>query len=318
MIGIGVIGAGGNGAGHARYYRQSPRSRLVAIADPDLKRAEAVAAECGARACADYVDFLPDVDAVVISSPNHLHRDHAVACAEAGRHIYCEKPMGLNAGQAAEIARAVQGAGVRCVVGFSVRFSDTLQTMQRYLSEGRVGRLVSLWTRRLFHMKAGGPASWRSDHALSGGVLLEINSHELDWMMAFGGEVRSVHARTYAEDQRGPMANDHVWVTMSFADGAVATLEGSQISAVPQFDRGIMGLGGAIETRRWGQDLYFARRGSEAVQVEPDGAFDLRAHFLDCIEQGVPCVADADWGLKVMTVADAIFESAASGKVQAL
>lgn len=319
MVKIGVIGAGGNGAGHARYYHECPRSEVVAIADPDGERASALAAQCEAEAVSDYRDFLDGVDAVVISSPNHLHRDHAVECARAGCHIYCEKPMGLDAEQADQMASAVAAAGVRSVVGFSVRFGDTVHTMQQMVQEGRTGDLISIWTRRLFFMDMTEHPGWRADHALSGGVLLEVDSHELDWMMAIAGEVESVYARTYAEGQEGLLANDHVWVTMNFASGAVGTLEGSQISPVPRYQRGLLGTRGAMETEEWGRKLMFAQRGGrKAEEVALQQPFDLRGHLLDCIEQGVPCVSDAEWGRKVMNVADAIFRSAATGEVQVL
>ncbi len=318
MVRIGIIGAGNNGAGHARYYHRSPRSEVVAVADPVAERASALAGECGARATQDYREFLADVDAVVISSPNHVHRDHAVECARAGRHVYCEKPMGLSAGQAAEIASAIREAGVRSVIGFSVRFSDTVQTMQRYLREGRLGELISIWSRRLFFMDLSKAAEWRRDPALSGGLLFEINVHEVEWMMALGGELESVYARTYAERPQHPRANDHIWVVMNFANGVVGTHEGSQISPVAQFDCGLLGTVAGMETAEWGKRLRFAKRGAGAVEVKPDPEFDLRGHFLDCVEEGIAGVADAEWGLTVMTAADAILESASTGRVVGL
>jgi predicted dehydrogenase len=316
MVRIGVIGAGRNGSGHARYYRDCPRSEVVAVADPDAERAEALAAECGAEALAGFAQMLDGVDAVVISSPNHLHRDHAVACAGAGRHVYCEKPMGVSAAQADEIAEAVREAGVRSTVGFSVRFSDVVQTMQRYVAEGSVGELVSLWSRRMSFLAPRWGASWRADHELSGGVLLEINVHELDWLMAIGGPVESVYARVYAERETGPRANDHNWVILNFAAGAVGTHEGSHLSPVPVYERGLVGTRGGLQTADWGNALLFVERGGKPAPAPLDQPFDLRAHFLDCVEGGVPAVADAEWGCKVMHVAEAVLRSARTGEVQ--
>jgi predicted dehydrogenase len=93
MIRIGIIGAGPNAQGHAHYYHQSPRARVAAIADVALDRAQALAGEVQAKAVSDYTQFLNDVDAVVVSSPNFLHREQAIACAQAGKHVYCEKPI---------------------------------------------------------------------------------------------------------------------------------------------------------------------------------------------------------------------------------
>lgn len=96
MIRIGVIGAGPNATDHAQYYHQSPRTQVVAVDDPNMARAQVLAAECGADALADYQEFLDRVDAVVVASPNFLHKEQAIESANARKHIYCEKPRGLS------------------------------------------------------------------------------------------------------------------------------------------------------------------------------------------------------------------------------
>ena len=152
MIKIGIIGAGPNAEGHARYYAATPRSQVVAIADPDTGRAMSLADQTGGRSTPDFRDFLDEVDAVVISSPNFLHREHAIACAEAGKAVYCEKPAGLNLEDARAIADAVRKARVVSTVGFTVRFDGTIQTMDRMLRAGELGDLISLTSRRLMYM----------------------------------------------------------------------------------------------------------------------------------------------------------------------
>jgi predicted dehydrogenase len=311
MIRIGVIGAGPNAAGHVSYFAQSPRSKVIAVADPDTQRAHTLAEEAGAQPIADYRDFLDQVDAVVVSSPNFLHREHAIACAEAGKHVYCEKPMGLSLNEARLIAGAVNQAGVKSVVGFSPRFDGTVQTMQRVAHSGEIGQVVSVCSRRLMHMEQvqGG---WRADHERSGGLLYEINIHELDWMMAIAGDVSSVYARTWAANRKGPRCNDQIWVTLNFANDAVGMHEGSWLCAQPQFYRSVQGTDGGLCTNEWGNELYLARNGENRQTLKPDNHFDLRGHFLDCIEHNASPVADVNWGLKVMTVSEAVLESAAT------
>lgn len=314
MIRVGIIGAGGNAAGHARYFAACARSRVVAVADIDAERAAALASECGATPVADYRAFLADVDAVVVSSPNFLHREHALAAAAAGRHVYCEKPMGLSGAEAGEIAAAVRAAGVASVVGFSVRFAPNVQGMIRRAREGAVGRLRSVFSRRIVHIDPAQMPAWRRDHGRSGGVLLEINVHELDWMMWLGGEVRRVYARMRCDGDRGARGNDHLWFTLDFAGDAVGTHEGSWHGHAVNFYRGCSGDGGALATDEWGNGLLHTAAGQKRVAVEPDPAFDLRGHFLDCVEGRAEPVADVGWGLKLMTVAEAIFESARTGQ----
>jgi predicted dehydrogenase len=314
MVRIGIIGAGPNATEHARYYRDSSRSQLIAIADPDRGRAETLANETGAEAVADFREFLDNVDAIVVSSPNYLHREHAIACAEAGRHVFCEKPMGLSIVEAREIADAVNRAKVKSCVGFTVRFDGPFQTMQRMAKAGELGPIVSLCSRRAMYID---PASfgWRSDHELSGGLLYEINIHELDWMMAIGGPVESVFARTWTAGDQGPRGNDHLWVTLNFAEGPVGIHEGGWLASNANFYRNIQGTEAGLATNEWGNDLYLSKNKEPRTKIEPDLAFDLRGHFLDCIEHDAAPVSDVNWALKVMAVSEAVLESAQTCRV---
>lgn len=314
MIRIGIIGAGPNAAGHAKYYRDCPRAKVVAVADPNTEAGKKLAEECAAKAVPDFREFLGDVDAVIVSSPNFLHKDHAIACASAGKHVYCEKPMGLSALDAKGIADAVNAARVKSAVGFSVRISNVIQTLDRLRREERFGQVISVWSRRLFYMDPSKTQGWRKDHSKSGGLLLEVNVHELEWMMALGGEVESVYAR-FASDKPGPRSNDHCWFTLNFKGGAVGQHEGSWLSAMPSYARGMHGTGGGATTDEWGSKLFFAVPGKNRDEIPLDPAFDLRGNFLDGIEKGAPLYADVNWGLKVMSVAEGIFESAQKQEV---
>jgi predicted dehydrogenase len=316
MIRIGVIGAGPNAAGHARYFARSGRSKVVAIADPDLNRAHALASECQASAMEDYRDMLGDVDAVVVSSPNFLHHEHAVAAAKAGKHVYCEKPMGLSLAQATEIRDAIAEASVQSLVGFSTRFTEPVQTMLRLSGSGQLGKIISVDSRRLCNVTPAPPKHWRHNPSLSGGLLYEINIHEIDWMLAAGGPVESCYARSWAVDQQSKLSNDHIWVILNFKSGATGMHEGSWVSATPHYYRAIHGTSGAVATDEWGATVYYGEPGEERRALVLDPHFDLRGNFLDTIDHIAEPVADATWGLEVMRVAEAILKSAHSGNVE--
>lgn len=314
MIRIGIIGAGNNATEHARYYHECDRTRVIAVADPVTERARALADLCGAKWVGDYRQMLGEVDAVVVASPNQFHKEQMLTCARAGRHVYCEKPVGLCGADARAMADAAAAADVRSAVGFSVRNSPAIRTLARLVERGDLGRLTSIWSRRLMALPADHLKGWRADPRVSGGLLLEINIHEIDWMMMLGGSVREVYARTACTRTAGERANDHLWVTLSFADGAVGLHEGSWASALPNFFRGAHGDAGGAQTDEWGQHLRFAAMGQNMVPVDLDPPFDLRAAFLDAIETGQACACDLAWGAAVMGVADAIFASAAEGR----
>ena len=204
------------------------------------------------------------------------------------------------------------------MVGFSVSFTAPIQAMLAMRDDGRLGEIISIWSRRLCYMDPSRAAGWRKDHDQSGGLLFEINIHELEWMMRLGGDVSSVYARMAAPPERGQRGNDHLWIMLGFASGATGTHEGSWHTAVPCYYRGVHGTAGGATTGEWGNDLYYAPIGSDRSPVDLPGDYDKRANFLDAIEHGTPSVADADWGLKVMTVADAVFRSAGTGQAVTL
>jgi predicted dehydrogenase len=325
MIKIGIIGAGPNAAGHARYYAESSRAELVAIADPNRERADALAEETGARSVTDYAEFLGDVDAVVVSSPNFLHREHAVACAGAGKHLFCEKPMGLSLADADAIVAAVEAAKVASAVGFAVSFSPTIQTLLRLRDEGFFGQLLSLCSERVHWIDPAHRPGWRNDARLSGGLLFEINIHELEWMTRLGGPVRTVHARTWAAPESlaasggSDRANDSLWVTLGFAEGATGFHEGGWLSPIPRFYRSAAGTAGGAQTDEWGNTLFLNTTGGKRTALETLApAFDLRAHFLDCCEGRIAPTADVHWGREITAVAEAVLESARTGAVVTL
>lgn len=309
---IGIIGAGGNASGHARYYASSPRSEVVAIADPFAEAAQKLASEVGAEAVDDFTALLNQVDAVVVSSPNPFHRDQAVACAAAGKHVYCEKPMGINYAEAKAIAEAVRAAKVRCAIGFSVSASPVIQTLLKRLRTGDCGPLVGIMSRRMMNLGDAVQKGWRADHSKTGGLLYEINIHEIEWMMRLAGSVESAYGCFVAEGKDDPIANDHLAVTLNFASGAFGMHQGSQLSPFPSFMKSVEGRSGAFFADGWGAELRFARRdGGEAETVQLEPQIDLREDFLNGIQNGTPLFNDFEWGLKVMAVAEAIVRSAA-------
>lgn len=315
MIKIGIIGAGVMAQAHAHYFHTTGRSEVVFVADPVLERAQALADECGAKAVGDYRNAIAEADAVVVASPNFLHHEQALEVVRAGRHLYCEKPMGLSADQARDIANAVNEAGVKSQVGFSVRFDPTIQTMIRYEREGALGEIISMCSRRLCYLNPDNAPAWRRDHNLSGGLLMEINIHELEWMMYIGGEVESVYARTWAAKPDSERSNDHMWVTLNFTKGATAIHEGSWLSATAAYYRNVQGTKGGMSTDEWGSHVQFSRVDEDRNVVELEPAFDLRGNFLDSMGGVAESTADVNYALKVMLVAEAVLKSAHTGEV---
>ena len=155
VIGVGVISLGWMGRLHARSYRALQERfqdlgvevRLVAAADvQESVCEEAVRALGFERSYRDHHDLLadPEVDVVSICSPNFLHHEMAMAAVAAGKPFWIEKPMGVSAGQAREIAEAADRAGLVTAVGFNYRHTPAIQRARQLIRDGRLGRVTNV------------------------------------------------------------------------------------------------------------------------------------------------------------------------------
>ena len=193
-IGIGLLGVGWMGEVHSTSYRRVPihfpecegRARLVVAADEVDERARAAAERLGyERSTTDWRQVIadPEVEAVSICAPNFLHREMALAAAEAGKHFWGEKPLGALPEDTLEIERAVERAGVRTIVGLNYRNPPAVQHAKRLLDDGALGEANHFRMQFLASYSANprGALSWRFSRALSGhGILSDLGSHAVE------------------------------------------------------------------------------------------------------------------------------------------
>jgi|GEM_PF-4862641 len=316
-IRIGVIGAGGNATGNAKAFLKYPgRCRVVAVADPVLAAAQKLADQCGAKAYSHFTDFLDEVDAVVISSPNFLHAEQTIICAAHGKHVWCEKPMALSDEEARRMVEAVNKAGVSSFVGFSVRFDPTTLKMKEIFDSGALGEPVSVWSRRLCYFPPEKTGSWRFDYEKSGGVMSELMAHEIDWIVHFLGEPASVYCRKASRQHADPRDNDHVWLAMAYPKELTATIEGSQMAPISDYYRGIVGTKASVYTARWGEKLEMVKVGTKtAIPLELGPVFPKHLHFLDVIDGRAKSVADIAWGSRIVHLSMQAIASAVNNRV---
>ncbi len=205
---IGMIGYGGIGRVHAMGYRSLPfhyglpadAVRLAGVATSRAETAQAAAAEIGCGFwTADYRELLarPEVEAVDVCVPNHLHAEIVLAAAAAGKHIYCEKPLAMNVAEAEAMVTAVQQAGVITQMTFNFRFFPAVLRARQLVEAGFLGRIFSFRGRyyRSSYIDPQKPLTWRQRKAIAGGgALFDIGSHILDLLYSLLGDFRSVQA----------------------------------------------------------------------------------------------------------------------------
>lgn len=211
-LGVSLIGCGRAGMIHAlNFYKKVPGARIVAVADVMEDAAKAAATECRADSWyTDYREMLqnPNVDAVVVVSPTDLHRQIVLDCANAKKHVLCEKPMAMNSSECQEMIDVCEKNGVKLQIGFMRRYDKSFQRAKQLLDSGAIGELVQI------HSHTRGPSKprpWMYDLKKSNGILAEVNSHDIDsirWisgsdvlsLYAIGGNYRSPEVRSEYPD----------------------------------------------------------------------------------------------------------------------
>ena len=147
-LGVLVLGAGWVSTQHLAAYRHNPHTRVLAICDRTQETARQRASAAGLSDVTCY-DDVPralahtGVDIVSICTPQHLHCQHAVAAARAGKHLLLEKPAGISPEQLDTIRQAVRAAGVRTVVGFVLRWNPLFTLLKAMLADGAIGPTVA-------------------------------------------------------------------------------------------------------------------------------------------------------------------------------
>ncbi len=208
-LGICLIGAGRAGMIHARNYKNKvPNARILAVVDAVEEAARTAAEELGiTKYYTDYKMILEDgeIDAVVVVAPTDLHMQIVVDCANAGKHIFCEKPMAMNSAECDEMISVCKKNNVKLQLGFMRRFDASFREAKRLLDEGEIGELVQV------HSCTRGPSKprpWMYDLKKSNGILAEVNSHDIDsvrWMT--GSDIDTLYA--VAGNFRNPDASEN-------------------------------------------------------------------------------------------------------------
>jgi predicted dehydrogenase len=176
--------------------RKARRCRIVAIASREAGRAEAVAAELEIpRAHASYEALLadPEVDAVYIPLPNHLHAEWSIAAARAGKHVLCEKPLALTADDAQRMIDVARAEGVMLMEAFMYRLHPSWQAVTELVASGQIGRLVSVQS--WFSYFNDDATNIRNIREVGGGALFDIGCYSVNLSrMLFAAEPRHVWA----------------------------------------------------------------------------------------------------------------------------
>lgn len=297
-LGIGIVGLGFMGRRYARFVSGIEGMRLAAVCDLDVTLAAEVSAESGGRICADPGELAsaPEVDAVIVCTPEHLHLEPALAALSAGKPVMIEKPVAHSLAAAREIAAAGERAGVPVLVAHLLRFEPRWVAARQRLDAGAIGDVVSITTRRIGNILDQQVLRGRTSIPLYYGV------HDLDVMHWYAGaEAVSISAQRHSGALRaaGYDIDDVYTAMLTFANGVHGTAElGWHVPANAVAARtsgvAIVGTKGAIRIEQgetgfecWtdaGLDRSLDTTFWQEAYGIPGGALGLEIrHFADCV-----------------------------------
>ena len=252
VLRIGVIGAGRIGKIHAENLAtRIPGAVVAAIADINLEAAKELAAKLRVeKVVTDFNEIINDksIDAVAICSSTDTHADLIIAAAQAGKHIFCEKPVDHSLEKIDRAIEAVNQAGVQCQIGFNRRFDANFKKLRDLVKEGKIGDL------HILRITSRDPAPPPAEYVkVSGGMFLDMTIHDFDMARYLSGsEVVEVYAAggVMVDPAIGAAGDiDTAIITLKFANGAIGTIDNSR-KAVYGYDQRaeVFGSGGMAAT----------------------------------------------------------------------
>lgn len=348
---IAIIGAGAVADyHHVPGIRLDPRAELVAACDPN----EALLAKRKAdwrlaRTTASYADIAadPNVDAVIICTPNDTHFPITMACLAAGKHVMCEKPLGLNFAEAAQMFRAARDRNLRHMTAFTYRFAPSMKYLRHLVASGKLGTPRHFRSQRFLDWPETS-WSWRQYKKSAGaGDLFDMTIHRIDYAQDLMGRMTSICGAVaqFVPRDRNPdgsscppsEVDDWSALICQFERGGVGVLEGTTLAKGYHFD----GFGHdwaevngseatAVYQLKEPNTILLGKHGESLHAVEvpdeflvPAGSprdpkqgvpstvfrYDLVWEFVSAIVEGRDAVPGFDHGASAQAVADAVLES---------
>ncbi|SMB79377.1 Gfo/Idh/MocA family protein [Deinococcus hopiensis] len=319
---VGIVGSGSMGWAHARAWHTLGVE--LAVHSRNWEEATRLASLWDARVSPDLDSLLAEVDVVDVCLPTFLHRETAERAARAGCHVVCEKPLALAVEDAEAMFAACDAAGVRLFVAMVLRFFPQYRAARELVRAGQIGEPRVLRLKRVGSPPHGG-TSWFGDEARSGGVILDLMLHDIDYALWTLGEAERVYARSTTAG-----AHQYAQAVLTHRSGASCLIEAGWAYPDGLFRTGIdlAGTSGLIE---WSSDaappvqtFHPQKRGEQqavalpAVSPGTDPFVLELGAVLAALKEDRPFEVTPGEALGALRTAFAIRESARTGRAVTL
>lgn len=322
---VGIVGTGFMGVTHAAAWSATDAT-IAGFASKDIPSAKKLAEQYGGIIYPDLNAMLAEVDIVDICTPTHLHFEMVLAASAAGKDVVCEKPLARTVEQGQQMIAACNASDVKLMVAHVVRFFPEYAQAKAQIDGGEIGEAAVLrFTRGTFQPKKA-IDNWFVDIKKSGGMMLDLMIHDLDFARWVAGEVDTIFAKKISSSSPGSDV-DHGLAILQHRSGAISHVEGSWAYPPPLFRTRfeIAGSNGLIQydssdTAAIGLHL---RKGEEEEIPDvplPSSPLDEDPYttqikaFYDCIANDTAVPVTGEDGLAALQIALAAIESAEQGR----
>jgi len=321
---IAILGCGTMGMIYAHNLAKMPGVTVTGVVDINAGRAERAAALTGAKAYTDAASLFEqkDLEAVAVCLPTYLHKPYVLQIAEKGLHVICEKPAALTLEDAQEMKAACEQHGVRLFIGHVVRFFPNYHDAYQQAHSGKIGAPKMAHFKR-YGAYPQGMDGWYTDSGKSGGVIMDLMIHDIDYACWLFGEVESVYASAVKRDEP---KMEYAQLTLHFKNKAIASLTGYWGYPGPfttQFevsgDQGIVRFDSNQVQPLDIQIQGLATGEGPAVQI-PSGSnlhdpyYKELQHFIECIRNGSDPLVSIEDACYAVAIAQAAGQSAQTGQ----
>jgi UDP-N-acetylglucosamine 3-dehydrogenase len=307
-LGVGVIGTGFWGKNHARVYKETASTELVAVCDMNPEKAKSIAEQFDVKAYTTSTRMLKneEIEAVSVCTWSTSLAKESLKALKAGKHVLVEKPMATNTKQAEKLLKTAEKNNLHLTVGFLMRFIPGLQHIREAVEDKKIGELVCAAAKRV--------SQW-PERIGDVGVVKDVAIHDIDVMRyVFNEDPITVYAKTGSMRHR--KFEDYAQIMLTYKDGKSAFIESNWLTPYKTRTLTVTGSDAIMRLDYITQELWIE---------EPKGTLQPRyawqeplklelQHFADCVlTRKRPVITGAD-GLKALQIAEAALQSSAKNK----
>lgn len=316
---VGLYGCGGMGKSLVSGLVTIEGARLVAGVDVVQESRDAFAQEYNVPTFESLGAMFAevDLDGVIVAVPNSFHAPGTIESAEAGKHVFCEKPMALTLEDCRAMIQACKDAGVKLQIGQVLRYLPDFRKAIELVETGMLGTPLHGSICRYGPPKKNWANTWRDDVGVVGHNLFEVSVHEIDFARCIFGKPVAVSGWDISFDPESPLWALATTGVIEFESGGVCILTEGNFNFIGRTEVELSGSGGSVRFQ-WGRDfIYRSADGDGSFEcpsselgegVEAGTRREVR-EWIEAIANGTPCTIPGEEGMANIEIALAILES---------